>query len=149
MGRENHDPTIVHSSIALLQERFRQLERVKEMREERELKKMLNETKQFNSNNTITPSYDYDQSTRLFSSNHELIIPSRSSSSSSPPPHVSLSLWPTTSEVKQEEYFTSLKNPVSMNLCTTNYTQNMQSSWKNGYDCDSASDSGVDTSLHL
>ncbi|KAK2447975.1 hypothetical protein P8452_12201 [Trifolium repens] len=149
MGRENHDPTIVHSSIALLQERFRQLERAKEMREERELKKIVNETKQFNSNNTIiTPSYDYDQSTRLFSSNHELIIPSRSSSSS-PPPHVSLSLWPTTSEVKQEEYFTSLKNPVSMNLCTTNYTQNMQSSWKNGYDCDSASDSGVDTSLHL
>ncbi|GAU41803.1 hypothetical protein TSUD_379410 [Trifolium subterraneum] len=107
---------------------------------------MLNETKQFNSNNTTTPSYDYDQSTRLFSSNHELIIPSRSSS----PPHVSLSLWPTTSQVKeQEEYFTSLKNPVSMNLCTTNYTQNMQSSWNNGYDCDSASDSGVDTSLHL
>lgn len=143
MGRENHDPTIVvHSSIALLQERFRQLERVKEMREERELKKMLNEPKQFNSN-TI-PSYDYDQSTRLFSSNHELIIPSRS------PPHVSLSLWPTTSEVKQQEdYFTSMKSPVSMNLCTTNYTKNLQASWKNGYDCDSPSDSGVDTSLHL
>ncbi|PNY08229.1 hypothetical protein L195_g010396 [Trifolium pratense] len=106
---------------------------------------MLNETKQFNSNNITTPSYDYDQSTRLFSSNHELIIPSRSSS----PPHVSLSLWPTTSQVQQEEYFTSLKNPISMNLCTTNYPQNMQSSWKNGYDCDSSSDSGVDTSLHL
>ncbi|XP_050902305.1 uncharacterized protein LOC127112435 [Lathyrus oleraceus] len=137
MGRENHDPTIVHSSIALLQERFRQLERVKEMREERELKRMLNEPKQ----------QTYDQSTRLFSSNHELIIPSRSS-----PPHVSLSLWPTTSsQVKQqEEYYTSLKSPVSMNLCTTSYTQNMQAnSWKNGYDCESASDSGVDTSLHL
>lgn len=137
MGRENQDPTIVHSSIALLQERFRQLERVKEMREERELKRMLNEPKQ----------QTYDQSTRLFSSNHELIIPSRSS-----PPHVSLSLWPTTSsQVKQqEEYHTSLKSPVSMNLCTTSYTQNMQAnSWKNGYDCESASDSGVDTSLHL
>ncbi|XP_058755160.1 uncharacterized protein LOC131628334 [Vicia villosa] len=136
MGRENHDPTIVHSSIALLQERFRQLERVKEMREERELKRMLNEPKQI-----------YDQSTRLLSSNHELIIPSSSS-----PPHVSLSLWPTTSsQVKQqEEYYSSLKSPVSMNLCTTSYTQNMQaSSWKNGYDCDSSSDSGVDTSLHL
>ncbi|XP_073103326.1 uncharacterized protein [Elaeis guineensis] len=36
MGRQNNDP-IVHSSIALLQERFRQLQRVKEMREEREL----------------------------------------------------------------------------------------------------------------
>ncbi|CAI8590539.1 unnamed protein product [Vicia faba] len=109
MGRENHDPTIVHSSIALLQERFRQLERVKEMREERELKRMLNEPKQ----------QTYDQSTtRLSSSNHELIIPSRSS-----PPHVSLSLWPTTSS--------------------------QANSWKNGYDCDSSSVSGVDTSLHL
>ena len=35
MGRESHDRThVVHSSIALLQERFRQLQRVKEMREE-------------------------------------------------------------------------------------------------------------------
>ncbi|KAK1316447.1 hypothetical protein QJS10_CPA05g01032 [Acorus calamus] len=37
MGREANDPTVIHSSIALLQERFRQLQRVKEMREEREL----------------------------------------------------------------------------------------------------------------
>ncbi|MQL88363.1 hypothetical protein Taro_020913 [Colocasia esculenta] len=38
MGREGgSNPTAVHSSIALLQERFRQLQRVKEMREEREL----------------------------------------------------------------------------------------------------------------
>lgn len=36
MGRQNNDP-IVHSSIALLQERFRQLQKAKEMREEREL----------------------------------------------------------------------------------------------------------------
>ncbi|KAK1306582.1 hypothetical protein QJS10_CPA10g01824 [Acorus calamus] len=37
MGRVANDPTVLHSSIALLQERFRQLQRVKEMREEREL----------------------------------------------------------------------------------------------------------------
>ncbi|XP_010943852.1 uncharacterized protein [Elaeis guineensis] len=36
MGKQNNDP-LVHSSIALLQERFRQLQRVKEQREEREL----------------------------------------------------------------------------------------------------------------
>ncbi|XP_027338230.1 uncharacterized protein LOC113852189 [Abrus precatorius] len=148
MGRQSHDhdhdhdhdPTVFHSSIALLQERFRQLQRVKEMREERELQKMLNEPKQFNSNTTM--SYE---PTRLLS-NPELTKPSRS------PPHVSLSLWPT-SQVKQEDY-TSVQTPVSLNLCPTDYnnyahSQSLQVSWKNVYDCDSGSDSGVDTSLHL
>lgn len=40
MGRERTDPN-VQSSIALLQERFRQLQRVKEMREERELLRLF------------------------------------------------------------------------------------------------------------
>ncbi|KAL3520290.1 hypothetical protein ACH5RR_018439 [Cinchona calisaya] len=34
MGRQNSDPAIVGSSIALLQERFKKLERIKEKREE-------------------------------------------------------------------------------------------------------------------
>ncbi|KAK1395491.1 hypothetical protein POM88_014547 [Heracleum sosnowskyi] len=38
MGRQNSGQTAIHSSsIALLQERFRQLQRVKEMREEKEM----------------------------------------------------------------------------------------------------------------
>lgn len=37
MGRESSDPIAFQSSIALLQERFRQLQRVKKMREEKEL----------------------------------------------------------------------------------------------------------------
>ncbi|XP_020590755.1 uncharacterized protein LOC110031733 [Phalaenopsis equestris] len=36
MGKKNGEAAVHHSSIALLQERFRQLERVKELREERE-----------------------------------------------------------------------------------------------------------------
>jgi hypothetical protein len=42
MRRQQKETTILHStsSIALLQERFRQLQRVKEMREERELQKV-------------------------------------------------------------------------------------------------------------
>lgn len=44
MGRESSDPTVVSSSIALLQERFRQLQKVKERREEQQLLKMLSET---------------------------------------------------------------------------------------------------------
>lgn len=155
MGRENHDPTVVHSSIALLQERFRQLQRAKEMREERELQKMLTEVPklQFNSNSNTNTTPSTHESTRLFS-HPELIMPS-SRTRSTTPPHVSLSLWPTS----QEDYNTSFQTPVSMNLsCPTNYTHTSQSqslqvsSWKiNGYDCDSGSDidSGVDTSLHL
>ncbi|XP_027333539.1 uncharacterized protein LOC113848283 [Abrus precatorius] len=41
MGRQDNDPTTVNSSIALLQERFRQLEKVKERREGKELLKLL------------------------------------------------------------------------------------------------------------
>ncbi|KAK7412727.1 hypothetical protein VNO78_04310 [Psophocarpus tetragonolobus] len=134
MGRESYDPTSFHSSIALLQERFRQLQRVKEMREERELRKMLNEPKQFSSNTTIT----YDNSNNSILSHPELLRPSRS------PPHVSLSLWPT-SQGKQENYRSS-QTPVSMNYA---HSQSLQLSWKNVYDNDSAADSGVDTSLHL
>ncbi|THU71023.1 hypothetical protein C4D60_Mb08t31160 [Musa balbisiana] len=39
MGRQNGDPFALHASIALLQERFKQLQRVKEQREQRELQK--------------------------------------------------------------------------------------------------------------
>ncbi|PNX55627.1 hypothetical protein L195_g045511 [Trifolium pratense] len=41
MGRQDNDPTMVNSSIALLQERFRQLEKVKERREGKQLLTLL------------------------------------------------------------------------------------------------------------
>ncbi|CAI9782290.1 unnamed protein product [Fraxinus pennsylvanica] len=41
MGRQNNDPKVVGSSIVLLQERFRQLQRLKEKREERDLLKLF------------------------------------------------------------------------------------------------------------
>ncbi|GKV52041.1 hypothetical protein SLEP1_g58648 [Rubroshorea leprosula] len=47
-GDRQIDPTVVHPSIALLQERFRQLERAKEMRQEKELLRMLPESRQIN-----------------------------------------------------------------------------------------------------
>ncbi|KAK8541648.1 hypothetical protein V6N13_137757 [Hibiscus sabdariffa] len=43
MGRQGGDPTVVSSSIALLQERFRQLQKDREKREEKELLKLLSE----------------------------------------------------------------------------------------------------------
>ncbi|KAL9144865.1 hypothetical protein ABFS82_13G003400 [Erythranthe guttata] len=45
MGRQNKDHAVVGSSIALLQERFKQLQRLKEMREERQLLSLLPQTK--------------------------------------------------------------------------------------------------------
>ncbi|KAI4303553.1 hypothetical protein MLD38_039164 [Melastoma candidum] len=41
MIREGSDPVVVQSSIVLLQERFKQLQRTKEMRQERQLLKLL------------------------------------------------------------------------------------------------------------
>uniref|UniRef100_A0A7N0TY72 Uncharacterized protein n=1 Tax=Kalanchoe fedtschenkoi TaxID=63787 RepID=A0A7N0TY72_KALFE len=46
--RTGDDPTARSSSIALLQERFRQLQRAKEMREERELFRLLAEAVRVN-----------------------------------------------------------------------------------------------------
>ncbi|KAL0925960.1 hypothetical protein M5K25_004338 [Dendrobium thyrsiflorum] len=43
MRRQSSEPAVLHSSIALLQERFRQLQRVKEKREEREQIRAINE----------------------------------------------------------------------------------------------------------
>ncbi|KAK9224201.1 hypothetical protein WN944_012651 [Citrus x changshan-huyou] len=85
MGRESNDPIVTQSSIALLQERFRQLQRVKEMREERELHlhKMVVEPKLF----SPAMQYDcYETSSRLFFH----FLPTRTSTSS---PQVSLPLW--------------------------------------------------------
>ncbi|KAK7348364.1 hypothetical protein VNO80_22917 [Phaseolus coccineus] len=134
MRRKVNEPTAVRSSIVLLQERFRQLQKVKEMRKKRELLKMLTiEPKHFNSNPT-TRQFFYP----------ELMIPSRS------PPHVSLSPLPTP-QCMLEYNKSTIETPVSKNTgsmdCT--HTQSLQASWKNVYDWDSSSDSGVDTSLHL
>ncbi|KAJ0081382.1 hypothetical protein Patl1_09683 [Pistacia atlantica] len=74
MGRESNDTIIIQSSIALLQERFRQLQRVKEMREEREQNKVLIQPKLFD-----TPMHY-----KLSPSNSRLFfhfLPPRSSSS--------------------------------------------------------------------
>ncbi|KAK2412920.1 hypothetical protein QL285_048064 [Trifolium repens] len=138
MNRKIHDSTMVNSSIALLQERFRQLQRVKEMREKRELLKMLSM-----SHEPITTT------TRLFL--HPELININTSSGSSPP-HVSLSLWPTTSQPQGMQHDINNNNTSTVenavlfkNLCSKDCTQKqpLQASWNNVYD------SGVDTSLHL
>ncbi|KAK7262091.1 hypothetical protein RJT34_29651 [Clitoria ternatea] len=111
-------------------ERFRQLQRVKEMRKEKELLKMLKtEVKHFET--TFEP-------TRQFF--HPELMSS--------PPHVSLSLWPTSQLMHEGNKTTIIDTPISINLCSKDCTH-AKASWKNFYDLDSGSDSGVDTSLHL
>ncbi|KAL7163422.1 hypothetical protein ACSBR2_039514 [Camellia fascicularis] len=73
MGRESSDQIVIHSSIALLQERFRQLQRVKEMRQGRDLVRTLP---------------DQNEPSKLFFRSEILIPPPRS------PRQISLSLCP-------------------------------------------------------
>ncbi|KAL1320386.1 hypothetical protein HN51_065111 [Arachis hypogaea] len=163
MGREshnnnNHSTVARHSSIALLQERFRQLQRVKEMRQERELRKLMLTTESINNNkhlfiSPIHNNHNYVSAAATTSSRTR--SSSSRSSSPSPPPHVSLSLWPTTTTSQEEEDQDHRRRSFQKN-----YTSHAEP-WKNNnnnnnnnddlYDWDSCAsgDSGVDTSLHL
>ncbi|KAJ0973639.1 hypothetical protein J5N97_015604 [Dioscorea zingiberensis] len=55
------NPTTLHSSIALLQERFRQLQRMKELREERELMKMFIEAGRASPNTQLVEQHEQQQ----------------------------------------------------------------------------------------
>ncbi|EXC02643.1 hypothetical protein L484_002308 [Morus notabilis] len=69
MGRQSGDATTkVSSSIALLQERFRQLQKVKEKREEKELLKMLSESER------ASPTSHFDPSNLPFQSNNRRTV---------------------------------------------------------------------------
>lgn len=67
MGRQSGDSTIVSSSIALLQERFRQLERVREKREEKDLLKLFSDSEQA----ALAMRFDHNKS----SFQPEMILP--------------------------------------------------------------------------
>nr|GFB13122.1 hypothetical protein [Tanacetum cinerariifolium] len=87
------------SSIAMLQERFRQLEKMKEMRQERELLKLIsvssssNNHQQFPLVTSSTNLYDQPSSHMFFHS--EIIFPTRRLPSFDSQ-LLSLSLWPNT-----------------------------------------------------
>ncbi|OVA10624.1 hypothetical protein BVC80_59g2 [Macleaya cordata] len=122
MGKQNTDPKVINSSILLLQERFRQLQRVKEMREEREVMKI------FSKSETVS---QIKHSTLFF--HPELIPPS------GPPLPSSLSFNPKSQDKLAD--FRVIETPILMNLRpenrvginTTNTNENSE----------------IDTSLHL
>uniref|UniRef100_A0A5B7BZL8 Uncharacterized protein n=1 Tax=Davidia involucrata TaxID=16924 RepID=A0A5B7BZL8_DAVIN len=125
MGRQNSDPTVAGSSIALLQERFRQLQRVREKREERELLKLFSEPER------STPTMNLEPAKLSFQP--EMIFPPR------PTLHDSLSLG-LNSQSKHAD-FRAIKTPPSTNLWSTDAAVMSTSQiFEN---------SEVDTSLHL
>ncbi|KAM1010362.1 hypothetical protein ACFX2I_045785 [Malus domestica] len=78
MGRQSaSDPTLVSvSSIALLQERFRQLQKVKERREEQQLLKKLSET---NYQRVVCTTRHFDHQPAKFSFESDIVVPVRPS----------------------------------------------------------------------
>jgi hypothetical protein len=125
--------TVMHSSIALLQERFRQLQRVKEMREERAVLMRMLQAEPNKQLNHLNPTMHYDHQQPYSSSR----LPSKSESlsnipQSSSPPHASRSIRPQSSSYSQ----------------TTNQTPSDPTSFNKFNDYDH-SHPDVDTSLHL
>lgn len=122
--RQSCDAPGMQSSIALLQERFRQLQRAKEMREARELLRLLSELER------VKPATDFDPNRFFFHS--ELI-------------HSSITL-PQGSHNLQTNFqskYTDLQvteTPFLANLSSTESVMDRTSNFD---------DSDVDTSLHL
>lgn len=146
MGREFSDQTAFHSSsIALLQERFRQLQRVKEMREEKEMFRFFPESDRC----TNPPSRKYNTPQHkpftLFNFQSELLLPSSpnvaaQAISTSSQIKTCLSLWPDHSTHVAE-------NVIKKSHCLNNkswFSNTTPLFVVNDYD-----ESDVDTSLHL
>ncbi|TXG55506.1 hypothetical protein EZV62_020762 [Acer yangbiense] len=134
MGRQGGggDSAMVNSSIALLQERFRQLERVREKREEKEMLKLFNEP-----DRVVSPAMRYEPN-KLSSFQPEMIVPHHSHR-----PHLqeSLSLGLNYQDSRHAD-FRAKTTPTSTSL------------WPNGPSSGPSTSrsfdhSDVDTSLHL
>ncbi|XP_068338960.1 uncharacterized protein [Pyrus communis] len=134
MARQGKDGTAVHSSIVLLQERFRQLQRAKEIRQERELlRQILSE-----SDRICTPAAYYEP-TGLFLQSGLTV-----SHNSKPPPHqplYSMYLQP------------NLQSKQSSYLQVSDETRDMGNVGSSSVPVicrtDNFDDSDVDTSLRL
>ncbi|KAK7386043.1 hypothetical protein VNO78_32104 [Psophocarpus tetragonolobus] len=125
MGRQGNDPTTVNSSIALLQERFRQLEKVKERREGKQLLKLL-------SSETTSPTIMHNPTSPNSQSQPRLVLPH------TPNLHDSLSLGLNLTNKQADHNTMNMKPPPSSNL------------WPQGASTSINFDiSDVDTSLHL
>lgn len=144
MGRESSDQTMARSSIVLLQERFRQLQRVKEMREEKEMLKLFSDSDLSTTINYNT--HRYNPSNLFFQSELLRALPPKvaTTSPATPPSscHVTcLSLWPESTHVQDNTKKTH---------CLNNKSWLANKSAGPFYDVDAHdNECDVDTSLHL
>ncbi|KAL2495607.1 uncharacterized protein Fot_39364 [Forsythia ovata] len=123
MVREtDHSTTVTLSSIALLQERFRQLEKMKEMRQEKALLRML--------------SVSESRYKSCFSSELMMFAPSK------PDCQLSLSLFPDT-QIKSPSF-----RGTEVPRGTISWLIDKPSACSSSIKIDN-SDSDIDTSLHL
>ena len=137
MGRQSGDATTkVTSSIALLQERFRQLQKVKERREEKELLRMLSESERASPSGHFDPSNSPFQSTNMAFPQNNRPTPSQDQSLS-----LGLDL-----QSKQADHYAT-------RATTTQHLTSSQSLWHSSTASASSSKSfdnpDIDTSLHL
>ncbi|XVF81480.1 hypothetical protein PTKIN_Ptkin15bG0158700 [Pterospermum kingtungense] len=127
MGRQGGDATMVTSSIALLQERFRQLQKVREKREEKELLRLFSESAH------ASPSICYEPNRLPFQ--QELMIRRYRQ-----PLQDSLSLGPNSQS--RQTSFRAMAIPESASLWPNSVsTSSTSKNFENSDD--------VDTSLHL
>ncbi|PIA25643.1 hypothetical protein AQUCO_11000048v1 [Aquilegia coerulea] len=131
MGRQDSELVVTHSSIALLQERFKQLEKMKEMREQRELLRLFPEQESRISSSTM----HYKTSSRRYCNPELSLSPSSSSSQGSP------NSFRQEFQNKRTDYG-DVESRLSLNLWhTTN-----RATFRTSYIRDN---NEVDTSLHL
>lgn len=144
MGRESSDQTMTHSSIVLLQERFRQLQRAKEMREEKQMLRLFSEFDRCTSPPSINyNTHNHKQSNLFFQSELLRSVPPKVAAPAIvPSSHITcLSLWP--------------DSHVSDNMKKAHWLDNKswlpdKSTTSTFYDVhDHDNECDVDTSLHL
>ena len=166
---------VIQSSIVLLQERFKQLQRVKEMREKKELLRLFSTVDSPNNSIIINDDHDHDHDDDLQiflppNYYYNRTKPSSLSSSSSSSSHnhnnynnnnnlneISLSLWPSTmSTNKNAPSFATvnkehLRREINLDAPIATISSRMPSSCiSSAYkleDCQHVSE--VDTTLHL
>lgn len=144
MGRESSDQTMIHSSIVLLQERFRQLQKVKEMREEKEMLRLFSESDRCASPPSMKYNAHHHKPSNLFFQS-ELFhpLPPKVAAPATPPSSqiTCLSLWPDShvSSNKKKTHCLNNKSWLPNKSTTPFYDVN-----DHGNESDD-----VDTSLHL
>ncbi|KAK9935876.1 hypothetical protein M0R45_012750 [Rubus argutus] len=152
MDRESHDAsTVLHSSISLLQERFKQLQRVKAMRAEREVQRDF-----ITKSMRMDLNMRYEEPAILFlqpQPDHFVLAHGRGFGSLLSQVSLSLSLWPTLqSQHEAENYIhrgTDTQLPINFWPTVASSPSSDTSSYRfedSDTDCDS---DDVDTSLHL